>query len=565
MIIDLPADQQVEALIQLFMSGQYHELEAQLHTLLNHFPDWLIGWKILSDTYMVQKKDAREVAYRALALNMQDPEEHCYYGLVLKAQNDLHGAAQAFEQAIRLKPDYVAAINNLGIIRKDLGDVQQGVACFARALQLDPSYASCFSNLLFCLSQDDTANDKTLWDMHCRFAEFYETPGKICWKNHTNLREPERILNIGFVSAAFREHSLSNFFEPVLSFLAQSAKLRLHAYTASAIEDGTTVRLKTHFKYWRTVDRLNDLDLADIIRQDQIDILVDLDGHTSGNRLTMFSLKPAPIQASWLGYLATTGLTAMDYYIGDTHLNPPGSLDKQFSEKLIRLPVNAPFLPEVTAPDVNALPALSNGYITFACFNRINKITHSTVFLWSVILRQIPTAKLLLIGELQSNNHRIIFDWFKEQDIGTDRFIMMPKSSLQDYMALHHRVDICLDTMPASGVTTTCHAAWMGVPTLCIAGDRMISRGAAAIMRHLGLEDFVVNNTESYIRQACYFANYLNLMSDARQQLRPRFKASLLAQPAQSASALESAFRMIWKHWCAGKQTQSIMINHCLR
>lgn len=562
MVMAPPADQQVEALIQLFMSKQYHELETQLHALLNYFPDWLIGWKILSDTYMVQKKDAREAAYRALQLNMQDPQEHCYYGLVLKSQSDLHGAAEAFEQAIRLKPDYVAAINNLGIVRKDLGDVQQGIAYFTRVLQLDPSYASCFSNLLFCLSHNDTADSDTLWDMHRKFAEFYEAPVKSRWKKHANSRVPGRALNIGFVSAAFREHSLSNFFEPVLPFLAQSAELSLHAYAASTIEDDTTARLKTHFKCWRTIDRLNDLELADIIRQDQIDILLDLDGHTSGNRLTMFALKPAPIQVSWLGYLATTGLTAMDYYIGDVYLNPPDFLDNQFSEKLIRLPVNAPFLPEDNAPDVNTLPALNNGHIMFACFNRINKITQSTVCLWSAILKQIPTAKLLLIGDLQSNNHRIIFDWFKQQGINMDRFIMMPKVSLQDYLALHHRVDICLDTMPASGVTTTCHAAWMGVPTLCIAGDRMISRGAAAIMRHVALGDFVVNDAESYVRQACYFTKHLILLNDVRQQLRQRFKASLLTQSAQSAGALKSAFRIIWKRWCAGKQAKSVMINH---
>jgi len=161
-----PSDQQIGELIQLFMSKQYLKLEAQLHSLLDHFPDWLVGWKILSDTYMVQKKDAQEAAYCALQLNMQDPEEHCYYGLALKSQNDLHGAAEAFKMAIQLKPDYVAAINNLGIVRKDLGDVQQGIICFTSALELDPSYASCFSNLLFCLSHHDAIDDKTLPNYH---------------------------------------------------------------------------------------------------------------------------------------------------------------------------------------------------------------------------------------------------------------------------------------------------------------------------------------------------------------------------------------------------------------
>ncbi|MDI1310231.1 MAG: glycosyltransferase [Methylotenera sp.] len=556
----LPHDDVVMALIQLFMTGQYVVLEQQLLELLDAQPQWLIGWKMLSDTYMVQKKDATQAAYQALQLNKLDPQEHCYYGLTLKSQNDLIGAAQAFEQAIELKPDYVAAINNLGIVRKDLGDIEQGVACFDRALQIQPAFASCFSNLLFCLSHDEASTAETLWQRHCQFAQYYERATKTSIKKHTNLRASGRPLNIGFVSADLREHSLSNFLEPLLPYLQKNPELNLYAYAATAIEDATSERLKIYFKHWQVVDQLNDEDLANKVRCDAIDILVDLDGHTSGNRLTMFALKPAPIQVSWLGYLATTGLSNMDYYLADEYLLPQGQFDKQFTEKLVQLPINAPFSSVTESPDVNSLPALNNGYLTFACFNRTNKITQSTVQLWSSVLVQLPSSKCILIGDAQSGNHKRIFDWFKQYGVDLSRVVWLPRTSMQEYLALHHQVDICLDTMPANGVTTTCHAAWMGVPTLCISGDRMISRGAQAIMRHLSLGDFVVADAATYLAKACYFSDNLAGLAETRQQLRYRFQQSLFSQHDIAAKAVSVAFRQMWKRWCAGKQAKAFVV-----
>jgi predicted O-linked N-acetylglucosamine transferase (SPINDLY family) len=555
----LPHNDVVMALIQLFMSKQYSALELQLLALLESHPDWLIGWKMLSDTYMVQKKDATHAAFQALQLNKLDAQEHCYYGLVLKSQNDFIGAAQAFEQAIALKPDYVAAINNLGIVKKDLGDIEQGIACFQQALKLEPSYASCFSNLLFCLSHDDASTVETLWQRHCQFSQYYEHAASI--KKHTNLRALGRPLNVGFVSADLREHSLSNFFEPLLPYLKEIPTLNLYAYAATAIEDATSERLKAYFKQWQVVDQMNDEDLANVIRHDAIDILVDLDGHTSGNRLTMFALKPAPIQVSWLGYLATTGLSSMDYYLGDEYLLPQGLLDKQFTEKLVQLPINAPFSSLVESPEINLLPALKNGYITFACFNRTNKITQKTVQLWSSVLVQLPKAKCILIGDAQSGNHQSILGWFKQYGVDASRLVWSPRASMQDYLALHHQVDICLDTMPANGVTTTCHAAWMGVPTLCIAGDRMISRGAQAVMRHLSLDEFVVADADAYLAKAGYFAESFDALAEVRQQLRSRFQQSLYNQPDSVANALNLAFRLMWKRWCAGKKAKAFIVH----
>jgi len=539
-----------EELINLFAAQRYDEVENKIQALVQHYPDWLVGWKILSDTLLVQRKDARLPALRALELNAEDAKEHCYYGLVLKNQGDLKGAASAFEQAIKLKPDYAAAYNNLGIVKKDAGDVEAGIFNYRRALELNPGYASCYSNLLFCLSHSEKIGTKALFDEHCRFGKRYELPLKASWPRHGNQRDPERCLRIGFVSADFREHSLAYFIEPILNHLSLSRRLSLHAYANSSLEDGVTRRLRAKFTYWDKVDGLSDKALAQKIQEDGIDILVDLDGHTSGNRLLTFAMKPAPIQVSWLGYLATTGLTAMDYYLADNYLLPPGEFDGQFTEKLVQLPANAPFMPSVEAPEVNALPALKNGYITFACFNRPNKITPSAVRLWSTLLKALPGAKMLLGAMPQEGNDDTIGEWFALEGITHDRLIFRSRSSMRNYLKLHQEVDICLDTFPSSGVTTTCHAVWMGVPTLCLNGKSMASRGAMAIMNHVGLPGFVADDQDGFVKNGLYWANNPAALADVRATLRARFNGAALAQPALITDGLENAFRAMWKAWC---------------
>lgn len=551
-------DSHVETLINLFERKDFTQLEEKANVLLSKNPNWLIGWKILSDTYMVQHKDARTPALKALALNINDPQEHCYYGLVLKSQGDLAGAAQAFKQAIALKPDYAAAYNNLGIVEKDMGDIEAGIASYRSALELNPNYTSCYSNFLFCLSHAENISPQALYEAHRQFAQWYETPLKPLWKKHTNPKGPAKVLKVGFVSAAFREHSLTNFFEPVLNHLAQSTHLSLYAYCASALEDKATMRIKHQFKHWLNVDQLSDQALADKIRADGIDILVDLDGHTSGNRLIAFAMKPAPIQVSWLGYLATTGLNAMDYYLADSYLLPSKQFDQQFSEKIVQLPVNATFSPSPLSPAVNNLPALENGYLTFGCFNRPNKITPNVVRLWCHVLNDLPKAKMLLGAMPNDGSYEKLITWFAQNGVRKERLVFHPKSDMQTYLTLHHQVDICLDTFPSNGVTTACHAAYMGVPTLCLNGDRLVSRGAQALMAHLGLNQFIADDEAAYLNQACHLASHIDELVQIRQNLRERFKQSNLAKPEFLAGALEQAFRQIWKRWCAGKSAVSI-------
>ncbi|HSI45940.1 MAG TPA: tetratricopeptide repeat protein [Methylophilus sp.] len=549
------------ALLVLFEQAQYAEMQNQLEALLLQYPDWLNGWKMLSDVLMVLKQDAREPAKRALALNNNDPEEHCYYGLVLKAQGDFKGAAEAFEQAIALKPDYAAAYNNLGIVLKDLGEVDTAIAHFKQALLLQPGDAGCFSNLLFCMSHAQGLDSAELLQAHMAFAELYETPLKSNWQPHTNSRDIDRPLRVGVVSADFRAHSIPHFLQPLLLGLASDERLELYAYYNYALSDGFTAKTRQYFASWKEVTSLSDEALAAMIRQDGIDILIDLSGHTSGNRLLTFARKPAPVQISWLGYLNTTGLTGMDYYLADAALAPTGLLDEQFTEKLVQLPVNAPFMPDANMPDVQPLPAAKNGFITFACFNRPNKITLATVQLWAQLLHAVPDSRMILGGMAESDNCTHLQDWLEAAGIAPDRLEFVARTGLADYLKQYHRVDICLDTFPSNGVTTTAHALWMGVPTLCLTGDRLTSRGGLALMQHAGLTGWVAPHPQAWVAQGITLCADLPTLADLRNGMRDRLQQSLLSQPAKLSATLADALRIMWQRWCNHQPPQSFNMN----
>lgn len=545
-----PDTEQEMAICALFAQQEYLAMETQLEALLAQYPRWLNGWKMWADVRMVQKLDAREPARQALALNSQDAKEHCYYGLVLKTQGDLQGAAHAFAQAITRKPDYAAAYNNLGIVLKDLGQVDEAIAQFKQALALQPDYAECFSNLLFCMTHAEQIDSAALMQAHRAYADCYEAPLKAAWQSHANLPDPQRTLNIGWVSADFRAHSVAHFLLPLLSALANHSSLRLVAYSNNPLADTVTTEMQGYFAQWHTVSSLSDEALADQIRSDSIDILIDLSGHTAGNRLRTFARKPAPVQLSWLGYLNTTGLQAMDYYLADPYLLPPGQFDDQFSEKVVQLPVNAPFAPFAQAPEVNALPALNNGFITFGCFNRLNKITRATIQSWAALLQQLPDSQLI-IGGADEGGSSHLQAWLAEAGIDASRTRVYPRTDMATYLGYYHQVDICLDTFPSNGVTTTAHALWMGVPTLCVAGDRLASRGAAALMQCLGLQSWVVPENSQLAKHGVQLCQDLQALAQLRAGMRTRVAASAMMDTRAFADSFAHVLRHVWRGWCA--------------
>lgn len=546
-------------LIQHFFNQNYALIEAELPTVLEAHPDWLNGWKILSDTLLIQHKDARLAAKEALRLNSQDAQEHCYYGLVLKGEGDLVGAKQAFEQAIQLAPNNVAVLNNLGIVEKDLGNIETGIAYFEKALKRMPDYAECHSNLLFCLSHSQ-ADAKTLLKAHQRFAKQFESPKIKKWPLHQKPNAPDKVLKIGFVSADFRDHSIAYCFEPLLDELVNDKGLELFAYYNQTIVDETTQRLRQKFSHWLAVSELSDESLYKQIRQDDIDVLIDLSGHTADNRLPVFSRKPAPIQISWYGYLATTGLKAMDYYLCDPYLAPQQLLDQWFTEKLVQLPVNALFKPASMAPDVNELPALKNGHLTFGSFHRASKVSSSTISRWARLLNTLPNATLMMGGVSDKASQAHFKTTFISHGVHPNRLTFAPRVALNEYLALHHQVDLALDAFPSSGITPALHAAWMGVPTLCEATNTLTGRGAMAIMNHLGLSSIVGHDWEAVIANAVYYDRNRNALADHRRLLRSQFQDSSLMNAPLQAKAFSQAMRHVWQRWLKRKPSRPFSV-----
>jgi predicted O-linked N-acetylglucosamine transferase (SPINDLY family) len=354
------------------------------------------------------------------------------------------------------------------------------------------------------------------------------------------------------VSGDLFEHAVGCFMEPVLDRLSRRPDLELHAYYNHTLEDRVSARLRHHVRHWHAVTTLSDAELARKITADGIDILIDLSGHTGRNRLGVFARKPAPIQVSWLGYPGTTGLTAMDYYLAERHWLPPGEFDPQFTEQLLYLPDRWAFEPHPAAPAVNALPALTAGHLTFGSFNRLGKVNGATVRLWSTLLRALPDSQMILGGMPTAGEQRSLIAQFAAEGIALERLEFHGRVTMDVYLALHHQVDICLDTQPYAGGTTTMHALWMGVPTLTVAGATAFARAGAGILGQLGIEGFTAADGADFVARGLYWAAHLEELAAVRAGLRARLTHSENGNPDHVVDALATALRQIWRQWRSG-------------
>jgi predicted O-linked N-acetylglucosamine transferase (SPINDLY family) len=506
--------------------------------------------------------DAAAASYRrALKIRPDYGEVHSNLGNSLRSLGQLDAALASYRRSLEIKPNFADAHNNLGNALQDLGQLDDAVRSYRRAIEIKPDFDVAHTSLLFCLSHDEAMGAQALFAEHCRFGEQFEAPLRGSWPLHGNERDPGRRLRIGFVSGDLRDHPVAYFLEPVLAHLAQHPALELHAYYNHAREGGVTQRLRSYMKHWHSIAGLSDAAVAQKIGDDGIDILIDMSGHTGENRLLSFARKPAPIQASWMGYPGTTGLRAMDYYLADRYFLPPGVFDSQFTEKLVYLPASAPFLPDESAPPVNALPALSKGYVTFGSFNRLTKLRPSVIALWSRLLRALPDARIVVGGMPREGSYDALIEWFAREGIVRERLSFYSRCPMAAYLALHHQVDMCLDTFPYTGGTTTNHALWMGVPTLTLAGHTPPGRQGAAMLGHVGLEAFVAEDPEDFQAKGLSSAGDLAALSAVRAGLRERCEQSTMRRPEAIAAGVESALRTMWQRWCAGLPAETFEVS----
>ncbi len=527
--------------------------------------------------------DALEYYRRALSVRPEYADAWYNMGCVLSEQGKRHEALESYRKAIGISPRYAAAHNNLGVVLREVGQHQEAIAsseraielmpdfaepyinignalpwlgridesiqAYRKALELKPDHAVAWSNLLLTLLYDDKLSPAEMFAETRAFGARIETPLRSGWPKHANPSDAGRRLKIGYVSADLRDHALAYFIEPILANHDKS-KFEIYCYHSHAQQDAMTARLRGLAEHWRQCEIMSDERLSAQIQADGIDILLDLSGHTAGNRLPVFARKPAPVQVNWIGYIGTTGLSAMDYRFTDEHLDPPGLTETFHSERLLRLPAAFTFRSDPVAPPVNALPALKEGVFTFASLNNPAKLNDKVVALWARILKAVPHSRLML-GNAQAQREEWLLRMFAGHGIPADRLLLLPRVSLQEFLDAHHRIDLALDPFPYNGGTTTNYAMWMGVPVVVLAGDRPISRVGVCNLMRAGLPEFVAQNEDEYVQIALRHSRDLPALNDLRQSLRERILSSPVIDPVAYTRMVEDAFRDVWREWCA--------------
>jgi len=461
-------------------------------------------------------------------------------------------ALEYYRQALRVKPDFPKALNNLALCLTDQGDLDEAERTYRHAIKLQPGFAELRSNLLFCLCYRPGYDYRALFDEHCEFGRKLGVAESKRYHTWNITRDPDRRLRLGYVSPDFRTHSVAYFIESLLAH-HDPQEFEVVCYSHVEFEDETTARFKKHAQRWHRTCGMSDDELAAAVHRDGIDILVDLAGHTGGNRLVAFSYKPSPLQFTYLGYPNTTGLDTIDYRITDACADAQGE-DEYYTEKLFRL--DGCFLcytPPRDAPD--AARARDGGaQIMLGSFNTLSKLNPQVIALWSQILHAIPGARLLLKRRALNDpgtRDRIVA-LFESNGIDRGRLELLDHvETTHDHLALYNRIDICLDTFPYNGTTTTCEALWMGVAVVTLAGAHHAQRVSLSILHALGIEELVARSHEEYIERVCSLAADRGRLGEFRSTMRDRMAKSPLCDARGFTRRFEAALRGAWRAWCS--------------
>jgi protein O-GlcNAc transferase len=500
-------------------------------------------------TTLGRSDDAVEAYTRAVALQPNMAEAYNNMGNVLEASGRLDEAIAACRKALQIQPNFVSAFNNLGKALLNNGQVNEAIECNRQGLKLAPTDAALHSNLIVAMQYSPdfvgaAREEMGRWDtQHARPLRSNLAP-------HPNHRDPNRRLRIGYVSADFRDHSSAFFLWPLLSNHDRQ-EYEITVYAEVMNPDQTTERFKSVSDHWRSSVGHSDEQIAAQVRADQIDILVDLKLHTADNRLMVFARKPAPVQISWLGYPGSSGLATIDYRLTDSHLEPIDSKNR-YPDEPLRLPdCFWCYDPLNQSPAVGPLPAIASGHLTFGCLNSFFKLNDTTIDLWSEVLRAIPNSRMILLAPMGSARARIT-ETFAGRGIQPDRVEYASRQSRQGYLQTYHRIDVCLDTIPYNGHTTSLDAFWMGIPVLTLVSDKPVGRAGWTELSNLGLTEFAATNRADFVHIATALAGDIPRLAELRSTLRQRLQQSPLMDGVRFARAVEAAYRSVWKKWCAG-------------
>ena len=488
---------------------------------------------------------------QAIALKPQDTDAHNNLGYLLQAKGQLDEAISEFRQAIALKPHDSEAHNRLGDALCDTGLLDEATAAFRLATQLKPDDPGKYSNLVYTLLFHPAHDGASIYKEHRGWSRQFEEPSQKSHRPHSNDRDPERRLRIGYVSPNFCVHVIGRNVLPVVE-RHDPVQFEIYLYANGSRSDAFSRRFEQAADVWRNIAGSSDQAAAELIRADQIDILIDLSLHLRGNRLKLFTHKPAPLQATWAGYPGTTGLDSVDYRLTDPYLDPPGASDECYSEESIRLPHSFwCYDPFTSSPSVNPLPALTAGNIMFGSLNNYCKVNEGVIRLWSAILCAVKDSRFLLLSK-QGAHRQHALEVFKCHGVDADRIEWFTPAAREHYLEAYRRIDIGLDTFPYNGHTTSLDSFWMGVPVITLVGKTVVGRAGLSQAMNLGLPDLVATTEDEYVSIAARLAADLERLTQLRATLRERMERSVLMDGQRFTRDIETAYRSIWRRWCAG-------------
>ncbi|MBT4932951.1 MAG: tetratricopeptide repeat protein [Rhodospirillaceae bacterium] len=474
-------------------------------------------------------------------------------GNALRDLGQLDQALASYKKSIAINPDLAEAHNNLGNVQQDLGNLDDTLASYRKALELSPSSADTHSNLLLAEQYRLGHNAETLYQLHSRWDEQHGKTLRAQWPEHQNTTDPDRRLRIGFVSPDLGRHPVGYFAVRLLENLPKE-EIKTIVYS-DCIADDLSERNRAAVGSWRDIRWESDENLTTTILNDEIDILIDLTGHSANNRLLVFARKPAPLQVSWAGYVGTTGLSAIDYYLSDQY-STLADEEQYYSESILRMPDGwLCYDPPDYAPKVGTSPFRKNDGVTFGSFSNPAKINQQVVSVWSRILDGAAHSHLLIKykGIDSSANIERLTAMFMAEGIDSSRLTLEGPSPHEALFARYNDVDIALDPFPYSGGLTTYEALWMGVPVITVPGQTFASRHSLSHLSTIGLPELIARDHDDYVRLAVGLANDGDRLEGLRAGLREKMDASHLCNGEKFAQAFATQMRDIWRLWCASR------------
>jgi protein O-GlcNAc transferase len=534
----------------LSAAHKYSEAAAAYQQAIRLKPDHAQAYTNLGNTFKEMGRFDEAIACYQRVLAVKPDHADAYYNLgsAFHDKEQFDEASSAYRQALRYKPELAKGHNNLANALKDTGRLDEAISSYREALRLNPDYPKAHSNLILAMHYDPNSDASVIAAEAAHWNERHAEPLKKFIQPHANNRDANRRLRIGYVSADFCVHASAFFLLPLFRNHDRE-QVELFCYSQGNHADEANRQIREVAGHWREIAPMSDEAVAQGIRDDKIDILVDLKLHTADNRLPIFARKPAPVQVSWLGYPGITGVDAIDYRLSDPYLKPEGT-----DPRCLRLPNTFwCYDPVVKDPAVSALPREANGYVTFGCLNNFFKVNEPVARLWASVLNAVERSRLIVLCPAGSHRETFLAK-LEQRGIGRDRVELVPRIVRGKYLEHFNRIDIGLDTFPYNGHTTSLDSLWMGVPFVTLIGQTAVGRGGFSQLSNIGLPELAARTLDEYLQIAVDLANDVPRLAELRRTLRGRMETSPLMDAPAFARAIEVAYRQMWTNWCRGPQ-----------